>query len=738
MQLRTAGDRNVLTSGAQETRAFSIKANGKAFRILLDGLYSDKILAIVRELCTNAFDAHLDGKNPEAFQVHVPSRWEPHFFVRDFGCSMTHEQVMGLYTTVFDSTKDGRNDAVGAFGLGSKSPFAYGDTFQVTVWKDGEKRVYNAVIGTDGTPEISLFGRIASTEPTGVMVGFPVKLEDVDAFKKAIKRVYCGFSQPFDLLNIDREADEFKRLRAVKPARAGTDWFLYDTNFNDVAGVSGLLARQGCVIYPIEVDKITATAAARGQSATLDLFKTDWRGDDRYTAILDFSIGELSVAANRESLAYDNATVTAIVDRLALFSADMVKDAEKILSVAKTPMEMVAAFDGLKLGGKMRNLIGRTVKFRGELVHAIVDRFVHGSRHDGHRLASEYGLAMCHVKPGASRPSFRAALQVTVSLRGNPFFVADPGTIGRATNRVATALEDADARPTYWIRPSSTSMSEADFYAAVRKLLDTMTEGLTFRKIEEFDPAKLGKGPGIRGDYTPFRAVDLHHQQVVELTEHEPEDGGLYVLMRHNQFVWKAGDGSTQLLSIQAIGEIVRTVDQACGTAYYKANLIGIIGNSHSIPEKNTGWTSLQDALVTAMATTFDKARFENTLRKQAVKNMEGTYGSGEYNLIHNADWLARNVKHAELASIAGQKTTFEGLPVFTPSQLITLQRYMGLAVPENAQEQDAPYVTLAKRLVMQYPLLGALEFRRATGLAIEQYIIMVDQASAANRGDKA
>ena len=48
-------------SGNFEENQFSIEASAKAFMILSDGLYSNKILAVIRELSTNAYDSHVDA-----------------------------------------------------------------------------------------------------------------------------------------------------------------------------------------------------------------------------------------------------------------------------------------------------------------------------------------------------------------------------------------------------------------------------------------------------------------------------------------------------------------------------------------------------------------------------------------------------------------------------------------------------------------------------------------------------
>ena len=100
----------VESEGLGETKGFTIAASGKAFRSLIDSIYSRKIEAPIRELATNAFDGHLAVGKIEPFDVHLPTILDPTFWVRDYGCSMTHEMVMNRYTTLFDSTKDGQRD----------------------------------------------------------------------------------------------------------------------------------------------------------------------------------------------------------------------------------------------------------------------------------------------------------------------------------------------------------------------------------------------------------------------------------------------------------------------------------------------------------------------------------------------------------------------------------------------------------------------------------------------------
>ena len=106
-------------SGEFEESNFSIQASAKAFFILSDGLYSNKIKAVIRELSTNAYDAHVENGNVDTpFDIHLPNRLEPFFSIRDYGIGMSHDECMHLYTSYFNSTKTHRNDSVGCFRVG--------------------------------------------------------------------------------------------------------------------------------------------------------------------------------------------------------------------------------------------------------------------------------------------------------------------------------------------------------------------------------------------------------------------------------------------------------------------------------------------------------------------------------------------------------------------------------------------------------------------------------------------
>lgn len=343
--------REVSTEGVIDSNAFTIKANGKAFKVLIDGLYSDKVRSIIRELWSNAYDSHAQaGKADEPFDCQLPTWAEPAFRVRDYGVSLTHEGVMKLYTTVFESTKEDTNVQVGKLGLGSKSPFAYTDTFTVTAWKDGEQRVYSAYIGSDHIPMISLLGREPSSEPQGLEVSFPVAIGDFDSFKVAAARVLLGFDVKPNISGTSMsELEEECDLGDV--LFSGVGWRLH--NNNDIAAQ----AKQGCVVYPIDPQAVTGATQLQRDILNSAVF-------------IDFEIGELEIAASREGLGYDAATCANIIKRVSAIEAELTDRLTSGIATCTTRWEVakhVKALEDSSMPCFMKNLLSDST-WRGQPV----------------------------------------------------------------------------------------------------------------------------------------------------------------------------------------------------------------------------------------------------------------------------------------------------------------------------------------------------------------------------------
>jgi hypothetical protein len=342
-------ERTIESSGLTETNTFSIATNGKAFTILLAGLYSDKPRAIIRELCSNAFDSHvMAGIIDRPFKVHVPTVWEQEFSVRDYGVSLTHEQVMTLYTTVFMSTKEDSNNQVGKFGLGSKTPFAYADSYTVTAILDGKKRSYNAYLDEKSIPMISLIHQEDTDEEQGVEVSFPVHANDVRAFAFAAQRVMLGFDITPDI-NITIEKPEV----SIK----GDNWTLYREN----KLVERLHVRQGCVLYPVDRYALQA----------IDPDGID-QGLFRQSIVLEMPVGSVDITPDREKLSYDATTRKNISEALKGVSEEMVKVAIEKISLSETLHDAAVALNqqcaDINLNESLARKIHRNARWQGRRV----------------------------------------------------------------------------------------------------------------------------------------------------------------------------------------------------------------------------------------------------------------------------------------------------------------------------------------------------------------------------------
>ena len=90
-------------SSSLGTSSFSIAMNAKAFRVLSDTLYQNKIGSIVREVCCNAVDGHTaNGNMDQPFEVHLPDHFEPWFADKDFGIGLTPDAVVTVATKLKD------------------------------------------------------------------------------------------------------------------------------------------------------------------------------------------------------------------------------------------------------------------------------------------------------------------------------------------------------------------------------------------------------------------------------------------------------------------------------------------------------------------------------------------------------------------------------------------------------------------------------------------------------------
>lgn len=311
----------VLVAGAQSVDAFTIKASAKAFQILSSNLYSNPLGSMIRELSTNAYDAHvMVGKADEPFHLTLPNSLEPSFKIRDFGPGLSHNDIMNIYTTFFESTKTNSNDVVGCLGLGSKSPFGVADNFTVTSFFQGEKTIYSAFLNEDRIPSIALFHKEPTDEPNGLEIEVAINADDFRVFNREVNSQLKYFkTKPivFGNSNFEWNVDE--------------EYLYSGSNWKMVKGGGSPRVVQGQIQYPINV---------RNMGKEYDEAPDVVRELLNKSVLFEVNIGDVNIAPSREALSYDAKT-----------NQNIIKAAEKILeelpvqiaeAIQSTPSEYLA------------------------------------------------------------------------------------------------------------------------------------------------------------------------------------------------------------------------------------------------------------------------------------------------------------------------------------------------------------------------------------------------------------
>lgn len=146
---------------------------------LRDKIYSDKILAPIREYICNAWDAHVESGNTDKFvevkTIKFGSTYQ--WSVRDYGMGLDEDDVRNVFGIFGESTKRHSNKLVGTFGIGAMSGFSYTDTFYVTSWHNGVKTTYVCSLGAgEYGVEVGEIHKVSEepTTETGLEVSFDV------------------------------------------------------------------------------------------------------------------------------------------------------------------------------------------------------------------------------------------------------------------------------------------------------------------------------------------------------------------------------------------------------------------------------------------------------------------------------------------------------------------------------------------------------------------------------------
>jgi len=283
------------SSGEMPEHFFSIQDKGMLFEILRSKMYSNPILAICREITSNARDAHREvGIADRPIEIRLPVGLEPHFKIKDFGPGISPDRMVNIFISYTASTKREDNVQTGGFGLGAKTPFSYSDTFQVTTVHDGTKYSYTCLIDDTKVGKLVLLDKRPSDESNSTEISIPVKPIDFNTFRLYVEQACRHWDvKPFVIGgHID--------WQKINKIAEGPGWAIaatHDYNRHIKLIIDG-------IEYPLPLEDLRKYADGK----LIDSSKGD--------LIMYFGIGELSLSATRENIFLDKPTQEKIKDRL--------------------------------------------------------------------------------------------------------------------------------------------------------------------------------------------------------------------------------------------------------------------------------------------------------------------------------------------------------------------------------------------------------------------------------------
>lgn len=180
------------TNNTENSIPFGLSEDNKHLYMVLSQLYSKPWESVIREISTNCKDAHnMSNKQSLPFVIKLPNPKDNinYIIFRDYGPGLTREEVIDIYSVYGESTKrqasgskgsklsvfDNKAEVTGSLGLGSKSPFAVCNSFQVKSYVDGKVYMFTCFLNDKEEPSITMSPNIVETsEENGLEIIIPV------------------------------------------------------------------------------------------------------------------------------------------------------------------------------------------------------------------------------------------------------------------------------------------------------------------------------------------------------------------------------------------------------------------------------------------------------------------------------------------------------------------------------------------------------------------------------------
>lgn len=187
MEIVPQYEENTVSAGLTDSTKMTFSTDvAHLFALLSKNLYGNPQLAAVREIITNAWDAHIEaGKTDTPIRIRNDG---DSFVIQDFGPGLAPDKFLELYGVVGGSSKRGDNRQTGGMGIGKMAPLASMPHFSVKSHHNGTATTYHIAGPTEESGGIPTITKVVElpTDITGLEVIFPVS---ISAYKSYIENV---------------------------------------------------------------------------------------------------------------------------------------------------------------------------------------------------------------------------------------------------------------------------------------------------------------------------------------------------------------------------------------------------------------------------------------------------------------------------------------------------------------------------------------------------------------------
>ena len=642
--------------------------------ILRSDIYPDPVKAIIREYSTNAYDANVEaGRRNTPITVSLPTQGSPHLVIRDYGHGLSDEEVCNTYVKYGASTKRNSNDYTGCLGIGSKSAFAYAESFTITSYTEKRITKWEASIDESQVGRISLLSEKENEYrgvETGVEISIKAKKSDIDDFHTKAKRFF-PYWKTKPQCNIDiKELDIFEK---------SNDWIILQNVHGRWHNGSSSIV-MGNIHYPIASD--------------------EFKGNDAHSLLCNANVifkaplGCVDIAANRETVRYTDRTKNSIIAMANNMMSDLTKALTKDIAQASTRLQ--ASIQSHKYDDQLWNIasdLKRNTKWNG--MPLLIDITF------GHAVVEHYKK---HMWRNDEYKNYKHNDVTSTTLSANTHLTvwdSDKITQPNATRRIRTLQHEKG------------NDKNDKFFAIEKKHLDLIKPKLEpddYTDLENVEPMPANrtiiatsdgsKTKKVRINVCHLKPSNLKSSRITDESEPKATEDGQFIYVPLDRFDWlNKGDMLANLSLFQlAIKTLSKGISDDADAEFEMPIIHGV--KKHHLDKLDSNWITL-DAYI--------KDLWQQWTKKYPTLATESRMGlakrTNSYDNKWNAYPILQWVSHPEVSQCAKYQE-LQGSNRTWKDKYDVMNAIILLGIETRSEE----YEPILSKLNAKYPLLPFLD----------------------------